>query len=77
MKDAEIYIEDHPFKGKKINLEEGYNEAREFEIGVIYRVIGTNRLYIQLKEGHDGYFCEVNYPLHEIAKHLYDDRNSY
>lgn len=63
MRQAEIYVDDHPLKGEIITL-----ENKEYLIGSIWRVDGTKRLYISL-------ICEgttLNYPLHEIAKMLYD-----
>lgn len=63
MRNSEIYLDSHPFKGETITL-----ENKEYLISSIWRVNGTKRLYISL-------ICEgttINYPLHEIAKVLYD-----
>jgi hypothetical protein len=64
MRDTDIFIDDHPLKGGKIIIGE-----QEYIIGKIYRVLHSRRLYIQLLRGS----IEVNFPLHEIAKILFDE----
>ncbi len=64
MRDASVYIDIHPLKGEKIIVGE-----QEYTIGKIYRVLHSRRLYIQLLRGS----IEVNFPLHEVAKMLFDE----
>jgi len=64
MRDASIYVDSHPLKGEKITI-----KGEEYTIGKIYRVFHSRRLYIQMLKGT----IEVNYPLHEIAKMLFDE----
>ena len=64
MRDAVVYIDEHPFKGEVVSV-----NGENLVVGKIWCVEGNRRLYIQMLRGG----TEINYPLYEIAKILFDE----
>lgn len=64
MRDASVFIENHPLRGEKIIL-----EKVEYTIGKILIVNESRRLYVQMVKDSK----TVNIPLHQVSKSLFDE----
>jgi hypothetical protein len=64
MRDAKVFLENHPLKGDKVILEKG-----EYTIGKILIVNESRRLYIEMYKDSK----TINMPLHQVSKSLFDE----
>jgi hypothetical protein len=67
MRDAEIFLIDHPLNGDKVII----NNVC-YIMGSISKVTDSRRIYIQLQDPNN---LIKNYPLHEVLEILFNELN--